>query len=262
MKKLFILMMTILSAYILSGPVYTAPILNSESGPGNGTDYVKVLFANARVEAIELLEGLNADTISHLEIEDYFKEWLLDSVEGSPRYIKLKFYAKNFKFKFQEDPCPAENSICFYLNPDPLVVVSMKENQATNEKQAVTMLLHEIGHFTGELDHLFLDRFAAEMVETSESQFVVVELQNKRFVSSIFEAANQCERGSGEQVESLKTRLNQNIQEQCIKRKLSCDLTKVEYSFSAELPSIGLGFDSTTLCTGKALLKALRAANN
>ena len=255
MKKYLILL-----SYVLSLFTFGAPILDSESGPGNGTDYVKVLFANARVEALKILEGINADTIEHLDIDDHFKEWLRGDVEGSPRYIKLKFYAKNFIFKFQDETCPQENSICFYTSPVPLIVVSLDDNQNTSERQAVSMLLHEVGHFTGELDHLFLDRFGAQLVQTSEAQFVVVELQNKRYVSSIFEAANRCERGEGEQVENLKRSLRLELKEQCMKRKLSCDLDEIEYSFSANLPSIGISFDSSSLCRGKALLKALRVA--
>ncbi len=258
MKKLlntFLFILVSLSAF-------ASPLLNSESGPGNGTDFVKVLFANARIEAIELLAGINEDTIDHLEIDDYFKEWLLTDIEGSPRYIKLKFYADNFDFKFQDEACPDENSICFYKEPNALVVVSLDENQNTTEKQAVTMLLHEIGHFTGEYDHLFLDRFGAALVATSNHQFIIVERSNKRFVPSVFEAANSCERGSGEQVENLNQKIKTSIYEECLKRKLNCDLSEIEFSYEAILPSIGLGFDSTSVCKAKGLLKAKRISTD
>ncbi len=231
---------------------------NSESGPGNGTDYVKVLFANARSEAMEILNDISIDTIHHLEVDDYLKEWLLEDIEGSPRYIKLKFYASEFKFKFQDEACPDENSICFYKKPSPLVVVSLDENNLTTEKQAVTMLLHEIGHFTGEYDHLFLDRFATELVKVSSEPFVIVEKINKRYVSQIFEASNNCERGEGEQVEAIRKQIEFSLLEKCIKRKLLCAKKNILYSFSAQLPTLGIGFDSTSICMGKGILKGKR----
>ncbi len=254
-------MKIIINAFILfliSLRGFAAPVLNSESGPGNGTDYVKVLFANARQEASELLSSITEDTIKHLEVEDYFKEWLMAEVEGSPRYIKLKFYADNFEFKFQDAPCPDENSICFYKDPTAMVVVSMNENQNTTEKQAVTMLLHEIGHFTGEYDHLFLDRFGAALMATSHHPFVIVKKENKRYVPSVFEAANSCERGEGEQAENLKPKIQMAISEECLKRNLQCNVDDIEYAFEATLPSLGLGFDSTSICKAQGLIKAKR----
>jgi len=249
---LILLLLTFMTTHIQSA------VWNSESGPGNGTDYVKVLFANARSEAIEILNDISSDTIDHLEVDDYLKEWLLEDIEGSPRYIKLKFYASEFTFKFQDEACPEENSICFYKNPSALIVVSLTENSITTEKQAVTMLLHEIGHFTGEYDHLFLDRFATELVKISSAPFVVVEKINKRYVSQIFEASNHCERGQGEQADALKKQIEFALLEKCAKRKIQCFKKDIVYSFSAELPTLGMGFNSTAICMGKGLLKGKR----
>ncbi len=237
---------------------FGAPFLNSESGPGNGTDFVKVLFANAREEAITILSDLTVESIDYLQMSEYFKEWLKEDVQGSSRFVKLKFYAKTFKFHFQKEPCPDENSICFYQNKEPLVVVSLDENQNTTEKQAVAMILHEVGHFTGEEDHLFLDRFASELIANSREPFVIISEENKRYVSNIFAAANNCEKGIGDQVENLKEVIKLKLFKRCLERDLSCSSQSIVYSFSSRLAELGINFNSASVCRGTGLLKARR----
>jgi len=252
----------ILKLSLLMISTHALALVRSESGPGNGTDYVKVLFAQAREEAIHLLEGINANTINYLEMDDIYKEWLKSDVDGSPRYLKLRFYAQQFEFKFQKESCPAENSICFYQDPSPLIVVSLDENQQTTDRQALIMLLHEIGHFTKEWDHLFLDRISSILADSSDEQFVVVTEENRRFVPNLFSSANACEKGEGEQVDNLKMRLETKIFQECLKRKLICENEQMKFSFKAELPQIGAGFDSISTCHGTAVVKGVRTVAN
>ncbi|MBL6988948.1 MAG: hypothetical protein ISR65_04185 [Bacteriovoracaceae bacterium] len=266
MRTIKLLMLIIFIIFNLS---QSMQVWGKESGPGNGTDYVEVLFAQAKVEVAKLLDKLSKESLSKLQIDPLYTEWLTEDVNGSARYIKFKFYSKVVKYQFQDAPCTdefgKESGICFYINPDNslLVIISKLKNKLTTLDQAKIMILHEIGHFTGELDHLFLDEFGARFISAMNAnrQFeILTSTVNGRDVYiSAFEGKKQCDAGVSNLAMSLKEQVKTELYEKCLLSNLVCNLEQIVFSYSGVVNFVvGVGYDMSASCTVKGVLKGLK----
>jgi hypothetical protein len=93
------------------------------------------------------------------------------TLDQGSRLNKLQFYVKAMildKESFVEGPCNEEGAprgTCFNdSDPNkPRMIVSRSYNRMTTPDQAIALVFHEAGHFTGETDHLFLSQFGTVM---------------------------------------------------------------------------------------------------
>lgn len=225
------------------------------SGPGNGTDYVKVLFADAQFELNRsLVPYENADALT---LSAPVSAWL-----GGSRFTELKRYAHVMELRFQEEPCSdgsgAPASICFFTEGGPYVIISVNENKHTTRSQAMAMLLHEAGHFTGETDHLFLDRMGVELVRVLEApRLLVAEASETEIVANIFSAKADCEAGRSLTSQRVRKEAELRLSRQCAERNLGCGSGTVEvlYHASQEFKE-GTGFSMKVTCGAKAVWRA------
>jgi hypothetical protein len=238
----------------------TTTLAFSESGPGNGTDYVKVLFADAQYEANRSLAPL--ESTQSLSLDPTTRRWLDEQQGDSTRFTRLKSYLRKIELRFQQDPCSDESrlpaSICFY-NEDPAnpyVIVSLGENKLTSKDQAVAMLLHEAGHFTGEKDHLFLDRMGVQLAQALKApSFLIADAESSEVVSNIFAAKDGCDRGTSAQALALAQRLKTDLRLQCGGRPLGCNVEKAQLLFQGSTSlDRGGSFDMKVRCAARAVL--------
>lgn len=223
----------------------------AESGPGNGTDYVKVLFAEAQFELNRAL--LPVDSVEALSLSPEVRAWV------APRFGQLKAYVRKMELRFQEAPCsdgsgkPA--SICYFTDDGDYVVVSLAENKHTTRAQAMAMLIHEAGHFTGETDHLLLDRVGVELTQAlAEPRLLIAEASATEIVANIFEAKEGCDSGRSGLAERLRKEALLGLQRQCAERNASCDLARAEFLYHGEQEfREGRGFSMKVTCSVKAV---------
>lgn len=247
---------------LLLAVVFSHTLQARESGPGNGTDYVKVLFAEAQYSLLSTVSSVNDADLTTLTIDASIKSWLLASQNGQSHWQTVKRYLKTMDLQYQQEPCsdftkkPA--SICFF-NEDPLkpyVMISLFENKMTTKTQAMAMLIHEAGHFAGETDHIFLDHVGVQLVAALEAPTLLIADAESKDTSGIpFAAKNECEAGTSQQAQTLKKLVMMNLTEQCSTKKLICDLTKAQLVFQGVSNFIpGVGYDMSVTCKARAIL--------
>lgn len=232
-----------------------------DSGPGNGTDYVKVLFAEARHLLNQNLSDVRAAEIGSMELEDDVKNWLLSPMENGSRRIEVvKAYLQILELRFQNEACQDSqgrtSSICFFREQGKnLVVVSLDQNRQTTSDQAMAMLIHESAHFTGEMDHLFLDKVGVQLVSQLTKNLIVVSRQSIELTPNIFMAKSLCETGESEQAQVLFKLARQDLQIRCAQRNINCDLSKANAAYTADPEWIlGIGFTLRLVCTVRLVL--------
>ena len=237
---------------------------NLGSGPDNGTDYVKVVFAQARTALNAQLSGIGPEQLRSYPMDPRSQAWLLgNGADGRPRITALRQYLQVIELRYQpaacEDSQGRKSTICFMYGErrQPVVLVSLDLNRVTTQEQAMVMLIHEAGHFTGEMDHFFLDALGIDLVRAlSRPRLLSTEQKSVEIVPNIFAAKAGCEDGSSPQARALFARARQDIAQQCADKRLTCDLSKIESAFQGEpefLP--GRGFTMRVSCTLKAMLR-------
>lgn len=232
-----------------------------DSGPGNGTDYVKVLFAEARQLLNQNLSDVHAAEIKTMQLDEDVQNWLLSPTENGSRRIELvKAYLQILDFRFQNEACEdsqgRKSSICFFQEQGKnLVVVSLDQNRQTTSDQAMAMLIHESAHFTGEMNHLFLDKVGVQLVSQLTKNLVVVSRQSVELAPNIFLAKSLCESGDSDQAQVLLKLAQQDLQIRCSQRNQSCDVAKATAAYSADPEWIfGIGFTLRLTCTVRLVL--------
>lgn len=232
-----------------------------DSGPGNGTDYVKVLFAEARHLLNQNLSDVHAAEVKSMQVDEDVRNWLLSPVEnGSQRIEVVKAYLQILELRFQSEPCQdyqgRTSSICFFQEQGKnLVVVSLEQNRQTTSDQAMAMLIHESAHFTGEMDHLFLDKVGVQLVSQLTKNLIVVSRQSIEIVPNIFVEKSLCESGQSEQAQVLFKLAQQDLQIRCAQRNMNCDISKANVAYNADPEWIfGVGFTLRLACTVRLVL--------
>jgi hypothetical protein len=235
----------------------------AESGPGNGTDYVKVLFAEAQNVLNQRMSGLNQSQVRGLQVDEPSKRWLVENLPSpNGRWSQLKFYMSNMRLAFQNAPCEdssgRQSSICFFNeNPeDPYVLISVLENKNTTPTQAMAMLIHEAGHFTGEMDHLFLDKVGVELVQSLFApRSFAFSLASTEFTANIFQAKRDCDTGAGDQAKNLREQALIKLAELCRNHGKDCDLSRTQMAYTGSLVyENGVGFTMKVTCELKTFL--------
>jgi len=237
MKNLFIYTITTLVF------LFSASMLNAkpdQSGPGNGTDYVKVLFADAQYDVIRMLTPVDADGLKTCGLSAEVYGWLSGQAQNDTRFNRVKYWLHAMDLRFQQEPCtdftklPA--SICYFKDQaGPYVMISLQENKMTTKDQAMAMLIHEAGHFTGEPDHLLLDRVGVALVQTLKLPgSLFADASSSDIVANPFQATDDCEKGAGPQAKSLREQVRIALLKQCSDRGISCDDSKISYAFEGE----------------------------
>lgn len=229
-----------------------APLFaRAESGPGNGTDYVKVLFAEAQFELNRAL--VPVESVEAFSLSAEAKAWL------APRFTQLKTAVRTMELRFQQAPCsdgsgkPA--SICFFTDDGDYVLISLEENKHTTRAQAMAMLLHEAGHFVGEADHLLLDRVGVELAQAlAEPRLLLAEASSTEIVANIFEAKESCDNGTSLLAQRLRKEALLGLQRQCAERNAHCDLDRADFHYhGAQEFRDGRGFSMKVTCSVKAV---------
>ena len=237
MKNLFIYF---IAAFVF---LFSASLLQAardQSGPGNGTDYVKVLFADAQYDVVRMLTPIDDQSLPSLGLSDEVQSWLLGSAQDEFRINRVKYWLHQMDLRFQQEPCtdftnlPA--SICFFKDESgPYVMISLKENKMTTKDQAMAMLIHEAGHFTGETNHLLLDRVGVALVHAVKMPgSLFADATSSDIVANPFQATDDCEKGNGAQVKALKGQVRIALLKQCSDRGITCDDKKISYAFQGE----------------------------
>jgi len=230
-----------------------------ESGPDNGTDYIKVLFAEAQTELVHLFEPLTELQVRDLEVDKNFQDWLLQPMRqtsGKAHWESLRSYLAEIRLSFQTEPCQDSQgrkaSICYFNeNPnDPYVVISLSENKHTTSQQAMAMLIHEAGHFVGEKDHLFLDQLGTQLVQAlKQPKFISFTLESKETVANVFAAKQDCEKGQSPQAQNLIQESKLKLQEICQSRGRTCDFNQALLVFKGISHfEPGVGFTMEVTC--------------
>ncbi|MBI3017922.1 MAG: hypothetical protein HYY62_08055 [Deltaproteobacteria bacterium] len=162
---------------------------------GNGGDPIELVYIEAAAQVRNKLNPLQDNMVFVLRIDPDVKDWLLEKVETRSRLGHLKRLARFLErdtMQFVEGPCVEPSGALrpiTYIGDEyaPRVCISRSLNQTTTVEQATALLLHELGHGTGEKDHIFLSDFGRQMA-TSEAtsgirlredgKQVIVELTN------------------------------------------------------------------------------------
>ena len=236
---------------------FLAVFAHAESGPGNGTDYVKVLFAEAQFEINKnLLPIASPDSLA---VSAEVKAWLGNSVDGESRLDRLKFYLRKMDLQFQEASCsdgsgkPA--TICFF--PGPTVLISLAGNRMTTASQAAAMLVHEAGHFTGEMNHLFLDRAGVEIAEAAKMPgYFSADFSRTEIVANVFSEKDACDAGTSALAIQLKKAAAAELARQCAEKNYACAIEKADFLFQGEAEyKEGRGYTMRVTCAVKGILK-------
>jgi hypothetical protein len=167
MKSLKTLKITssVLFGFALSNASAFAITGHESSGGG---DRIEPLFVQAQQDVVVLLGNINLSQIDTLMVDPSYKTWLKED----DRLTKLQFYAKAMKLSFRDDACndggePRGASFDASDPMNPVMCVSYSLNQTTTPAQAEALVIHEAGHFTGEMDHLFLSSLGVALVANS-----------------------------------------------------------------------------------------------
>jgi hypothetical protein len=245
-------------SFFISGLVF------AESGPDNGTDAVKIRFAEAQNRITRLMVDLAVDQIPSLGLEEKYSSWLLLEEENTDltRFESLRVFLGRMRLEFQTAPCQDSQgrtaSICYFdQNPrEPYVVVSLLENKETTSDQAMAMLIHEAGHFVGEKDHLFLDRLGTKLVQALlRPKAISVTVSSTESVANVFKAKEECETGKSQQAQVLLRKAQAQLLEICHSRNLDCHLDQVFLSYEGKIhQEPGVGFTMQVTCELKAVL--------
>jgi hypothetical protein len=237
MKNLFIYAITSLVFLLSASLLYAFP---DQSGPGNGTDYVKILFADAQYDVIRMVTPVDNDGLKGLGLSNEVYDWLSGQAQSDSRFNRVKYWLHTMDLRFQQEPCtdftklPA--SICYFNDAaNPYVMISLQENKMTTKDQAMAMLIHEAGHFTGEPDHLLLDRVGVALVQTLKLPgSLFADASSSDIVANPFQATDDCEKGTGTQAKALKAEVRITLLKQCSDRGVVCNDKKISYAFQAE----------------------------
>jgi hypothetical protein len=149
---------------LVSCPIcFAAP----QMGPGGsaGGDNVEPLFIKAQKDAVQIVDAIKSDKIDQLPINPPYQTWL----STGDHLSKLQFYVEAIKLSFQDAPCneggaPRSTSFGYSASGQPQMCVSRSYNRSTTPDQAKALVIHEAGHFTGEMDHIFLSELGVELV--------------------------------------------------------------------------------------------------
>ncbi|MGK5088687.1 hypothetical protein WDW86_14105 [Bdellovibrionota bacterium FG-2] len=158
------------------------------------------LFIQAKKDAAGILNSIHFDRIDYLPIQDYFKTWLK---EGD-RLSKIQFYADAMTLNLQEEPfmedgLPRGTGFDSSDPNDPKLIVSRTLNTQTSPDEAIALVIHEAGHFTGEMNHLFLSRLGVQLQKagaqipecnTSDLRLVEPGFKCRTSKSAVFERAH------------------------------------------------------------------------
>lgn len=251
-------MKLILALALLGAASLPAFARSAGSGPGNGTDYVKVLFADAQFELNRALVGV--ENPGEFALSAPVAAWLKSrAADGEGRFAGLRRYVRTMELRFQDEPCsdgsgkPA--SICFFTEGGPYVMISVQENKQTTRDQAMAMLLHEAGHFTGEMDHLFLDRMGVELTGALKSPHLLFgEASDTEIVANIFSAKEECEAGTSALARRVRQEANLDLARRCEEKRSDCRSGSTEYIFhGVQEFKEGTGFTMKLTCQVKAI---------
>lgn len=234
----------------------------ADSGPDNGTDAVKVLFAEAHWELKKHSLLFSVQDIDSMELDEKMKLWLQTAVQGLARWQKMKESVLRMRLEFQTAPCEDSQgrtaSICYFdENPsDPYVLVSLLENRNTDKERAMAMLLHEAGHFVGEKDHLFLDQLGVALVQAFKApRYLSVSVASVELVPNVFLAKSECESGVSQQAQNLLKKAEADLTLQCLERGYACDFLKANHVFTGNIEfENGIGFSMKVTCELKTVL--------
>lgn len=232
-----------------------------ESGPDNGTDYVKILFSEAQHQLVNLAEPVSSSTLEQSNIDSVFVEWLTSG--PNPRWPKLKYMFKRVDLAYQNDLCEDQfgrkSTICFVnVESAPTVLISVTGNKLTTKTQAMAMLVHEAGHFLNEMDHLFLNDLGVSLVSflLTPRIFEFVKTDSE-FVSNMFYDKDRCIQGTSDLSLGLIKQAKFALNQQCLASStlVSCQDAQFSYVFEAEAEWVqGRGFTQRVLCKIKAQL--------
>lgn len=238
-----------------------------ESGPGNGTDYVKVLFAEAALNDVRLFQRTSLQTLKDSTLPPDIKNWLLNRGRESTRFEKLQTVLQNIELRFQSDFCSDETrkpaTICALVNTmgstQYPVVISLENNRLTTPQQAMAMLIHEAGHFIGESDHLYLDRVGVELVQQMKPRpLIIQDADSTVFAVNPFLSQEECNQGISSQALSLRAEVQRQIVERCLTQGINgidCQPSRIQWIFTGEPEFIvGRGFTSRLKCHARGVL--------
>jgi hypothetical protein len=233
-----------------------------QSGPGNGTDYVKVLFAEAQYDVVRALTPLNDASLAGLGLPAETLNWLTGKSQGDTRFARIKYWLRRMDLRFQDGPCGdgsgKEATICYFFTPtnDPYVVISVNLNRMTTKDQAMAMLIHEAGHFAGEPDHLLLDRVGVSLVAaTKVPSSLFADASSTEVSVNPFQGKADCDAGQGDQAKNLRNQAKFNLLAQCTQRDLTCDPAKIQFAYQGTNEyEDGSGFQMKVTCLVRAIL--------
>jgi hypothetical protein len=221
-----------LLVYAISACVFllSCTLLADQSGPGNGTDYVKVLFAQAQYDVTLALAPIDDAAVPSLGLSPEVAGWLLGQSQGASRLSRVKYWLRRMDLRFQNEPCPGGPTICFYNEPnDPYVLISLDGNRMTTQTQAMAMLVHEAGHFAGEMDHLLLDRVGVALVAVAKTpSSLFADASSTEIVPNPFQAKADCDAGTGTQALALRDEVRLKLLRQCSDRGFRCDESRIQ----------------------------------
>jgi len=131
---------------------------------------VELLFIKAKKDAATFVDSLQTLDPASLSLSEGFKTWLKDP----GRLAKLQVYLRTMSLSFIDEPCMEQGRprSASYDDSDPLkprMLVSRSANRGTTPSEALALVFHQVGHFTGEADHLFLQEFGVEMAMLQEA---------------------------------------------------------------------------------------------
>lgn len=244
-----------MSALIMAGASADARRFG-ESGPGNGTDYVKILFAEAQFETLRNLEGVGVTELAGLSLSPEVRHWL------SSRISKLQPQLRRINLKFQAGPCGDARektaSICFFREEEDFVLISIERNLLTTKAQAMAMLIHEAGHFLGEMDHLLLDRVGVELVGALEAPtLILADVEATEIVANVFQAKADCDSRTSESARALAARARTDLLAQCEKKRVRCADERIHTQSLGEVHfEDGKGFDMRVTCRVRAVYES------
>jgi hypothetical protein len=249
--------------YILALILSFSHLLRAESGPDNGTDAVKVTFQQARVKLTDLTKNIT-DLSSIRGLDSVYVQWSHQmNANNTDRWNLLRYYLKSFRFQYQQEPCGDKKeqtaSICYFdENPvDPYVIVSLSRNFSTSVETAMVMLLHEMGHFTGEKSHQFLDGFGADLVELlMHPKELYFRTANTEIVPNVFAAKQGCENATSDQAKNLINLAKIDLMRQCQQAHVVFDIRKMSNVLSGNINYVpGRGYDMRVSCSIESLYR-------
>ena len=163
---------------------------------GNGGDTVELVYIEAAAQVRNKLNPLQDNMVFVLRIDPDVKDWLLEKVETRSRLGHLKRLARFLErdtMQFVDGPCIEPSGALrpiTYIGDEyaPRVCISRSLNQTTTVEQATALLLHELGHGTGEKDHIFLSDFGRQMASNEASAGIRMREDGKQVIVELTKA--------------------------------------------------------------------------